>query len=937
MRLFRAIAAAAALFLAGSGSAWAACSTVIPTQPATSGTLSSAPIRQNFASTYSDINNILQMFVGATAPPSPCTGQFWRNTSTAPNRINQWDGAAWVLWGLLDTTAHTFSSALSAGTVIATPPITASFSSGTVTLGINLNSRFAVVANQLALASIPVGNLMANATAGSAEPGPTTATAWLDRWCGSAAGAFVFRSSAWGCGSFSATAPITVTSPGGVVTYAFDLSNANTWTGVQTFNAGRLALAGSSSGTTILNAAAVASGTMIVPSGTDTLMGKATVDTPTNKTFDTAGAGNSLLIAGVAITGNTGTGSTVARDTNPVFNFTAAVQEATAGAAFGPSLNILRSNAAGAASDQLGAIRFFGKDTAGSFVEYARPNTRIAAATVGAASGEYVIQTMVSGTLADRMVIRNGATFGSPTGGDQGAGRINVAGGYYVNGSALNFSHLIGTIGSAQFPTGPGVITGPMFANAIASSIFVNSSTSAAAPAFVAPGSLTLKASPAAADKIVITDSAASDQLKYTTASALAATGTVGSVNGQTGAVKIPANTGLRVTLTTGTPYMTADVAGATRVYATPTPPFGRYVTIYDGTNLVPTDFGEVFQDTTDATKSPAAVVPNANYDIVCWVDTGPTNRCTRTDYWKKASTFTVTIATPAVFTWNSHGLAAGTPVVLSTTGTLPTGIGPGTTYFVVSPTTNTFSVALTVGGSALATSGTQSGTHTATAGDDLGTVSRASGGNVEMDLTTGIYLNKNLVTNGPAALRGTVIGSVRSNSSGTISQLFGTSAAGGGAACLCVFSFYNADDIAAEVNDSTGTWDQTSTTIGPFHGPLSSDGGVAGGLNNRVSILSGLQRVPVTAEFVARVNVTSNAISNLQIGLGLNQTTAFDRSSYLFPLTAAGFSIVIGVRIHYKPMLGFNNIYALQTSDGSHANTFNGANSAYLMLKTRM
>ncbi|TQX91319.1 hypothetical protein EQW76_00870 [Rhizobium sp. rho-13.1] len=77
-------------------------------------------------------------------------------------------------------------------------------------------------------------------------------------------------------------------------------------------------------------------------------------------------------------------------------------------------------------------------------------------------------------------------------------------------------------------------------------------------------------------------------------------------------------------------------------------------------------------------------------------------------------STVTVTIATPGVFT-ASAPLAAGTPVKFSTTGTLPTGITAGTTYYVVAPSGNTYSVAATVGGAAIATTGTQTGVHTAT------------------------------------------------------------------------------------------------------------------------------------------------------------------------------------------------------------------------------
>lgn len=79
------------------------------------------------------------------------------------------------------------------------------------------------------------------------------------------------------------------------------------------------------------------------------------------------------------------------------------------------------------------------------------------------------------------------------------------------------------------------------------------------------------------------------------------------------------------------------------------------------------------------------------------------------------SSVVTATIASPGVITWTGHTLQNGDAVKFSTTGALPTGLTAGTTYYVVSVASNTFSVALTPGGSAIVTSGTQSGVHTAT------------------------------------------------------------------------------------------------------------------------------------------------------------------------------------------------------------------------------
>lgn len=63
---------------------------------------------------------------------------------------------------------------------------------------------------------------------------------------------------------------LTISPTFGNVTASLDLSHANTWTGVQTFGNGNLALAGSTSGTTLLEASAAASGTITFPAATGT-------------------------------------------------------------------------------------------------------------------------------------------------------------------------------------------------------------------------------------------------------------------------------------------------------------------------------------------------------------------------------------------------------------------------------------------------------------------------------------------------------------------------------------------------------------------------------------------------------------------------------------------------------------------------------------------
>lgn len=82
----------------------------------------------------------------------------------------------------------------------------------------------------------------------------------------------------------------------------------------------------------------------------------------------------------------------------------------------------------------------------------------------------------------------------------------------------------------------------------------------------------------------------------------------------------------------------------------------------------------------------------------------------------EETATVTISNAEPAVVSWTAHGLPDGTPVVFTTSGSLPTGLTPGTTYYVVNADTDTFEVAATPGGTPIDTSGAGSGTHTATA-----------------------------------------------------------------------------------------------------------------------------------------------------------------------------------------------------------------------------
>lgn len=118
-----------------------------------------------------------------------------------------------------------------------------------------------------------------------------------------------------------------------------------------------------------------------------------------------------------------------------------------------------------------------------------------------------------------------------------------------------------------------------------------------------------------------------------------------------------------------------------------------------------------------------------------------------------ESQTFTVTIASPAVVTWGgSNDLPNGTPVKLTTTGALPTGLVVGTTYYVVNAGVDGLHkcrLSATLGGADINTSGSQSGTQTMQSPTIFGyaglpidntTIMLETSGTLPTGFTTGVF-----------------------------------------------------------------------------------------------------------------------------------------------------------------------------------------------------
>lgn len=190
--------------------------------------------------------------------------------------------------------------------------------------------------------------------------------------------------------------------------------------------------------------------------------------------------------------------------------------------------------------------------------------------------------------------------------------------------------------------------------------------------------------------------------------------------------------------------------------------------------------------------------------------------------------------------------------------------------------------------------------------------------GTTELERVKGILLNKVAITNGPAANRGTYVGTVRSNGSSQIDFNFGAGAAGGTAAKLYVWNAYNQVPFRPLVTDTTATWAYGTAT---YRSSNNSTG-------NRISLIDGLGVESIEAQFIQRVTAGS-AVAAL-VGIGLDATNASSGTTGFF------LGVVDGMQAGFYagvPGLGHHFLQAVEYASASA--TFNGSSIYYALTAT--
>lgn len=184
-----------------------------------------------------------------------------------------------------------------------------------------------------------------------------------------------------------------------------------------------------------------------------------------------------------------------------------------------------------------------------------------------------------------------------------------------------------------------------------------------------------------------------------------------------------------------------------------------------------------------------------------------------------------------------------------------------------------------------------------------------------------GIYLNSVSITNGPAASRGTYVGTICSNGTATIDFIFGNLAAGGGQGSLNVWNAYNQVQVKTTVADTTSTWAYSSSTIRQPRGQATM----------KVLFVSGLPTTFIDASYTDNVIVAAVNGAFADVGLALDSITFYDKKGEGSGVVTAGITHNLRVENTYPPQTGQHYISALENGDGTNSTTFVGTNSQAL------
>jgi hypothetical protein len=193
--------------------------------------------------------------------------------------------------------------------------------------------------------------------------------------------------------------------------------------------------------------------------------------------------------------------------------------------------------------------------------------------------------------------------------------------------------------------------------------------------------------------------------------------------------------------------------------------------------------------------------------------------------------------------------------------------------------------------------------------------------------MVNGILLNNAAITNGPAASRGTYVGTTRSNASSQLDYIFGASASGGTAAFLGVWNAYNRVTTTTVVTDSGASYTYSSATVRQARASA----------GNQVTFVSGLAEDGIAVAYGQRVDTVGANAAFSMFGFGLDSLTTFaSQRSIIYSQAVTGLLGANTCAGNIAPQLGVHIISANEAGDATNANTFDAGASATLGVTLR-
>lgn len=183
--------------------------------------------------------------------------------------------------------------------------------------------------------------------------------------------------------------------------------------------------------------------------------------------------------------------------------------------------------------------------------------------------------------------------------------------------------------------------------------------------------------------------------------------------------------------------------------------------------------------------------------------------------------------------------------------------------------------------------------------------------GTTQITQLNGRYVNAVSITNGPAANRGTYVGTIRSDASAQVNDSLTK---------RHVWNAYNRVRRSMYRRDGSTTWDYTLNTWRQ----------AAGNASNQLDYVVGLNEEPVQAEVQASAANSSTGVF-FQVGIGIDSTTVNSGLSSTMYTTVASTSSPIQARATYRgtPGLGRHYLAWLEVSAATGTTRWTGESGA--------